>query len=109
VLSVYAADKTKRAQVFLIYGMESGNYGEVRLDIKADGSISHSFLWTVDDPKRSPISCMKLCDMTKSGIAEIILGHDDGRVEVYARDEIGSRPKAVFSYDIGRLSRTKLV
>lgn len=101
VMSVRTADNTKRMPLFVVYGMESGAFGEFRLDMKADNSLSHTHLWTVEDLKRSPISCMKSCDLTKSGVAEIIVGHDDGRVEVFSRDESGIQPKLVFSYDIG--------
>jgi hypothetical protein len=52
----------------------------------------------------SPISCtgMKLFDITKDGADEIIVGRDDGRLDVYSQDA-GMERKTMqsFSKDIG--------
>ena len=47
---------------------------------------------------------MKLFDMTKDGADEVIVGRDDGRLEVYAQDA-GMERKTMqsFSKDIGAI------
>jgi hypothetical protein len=80
--------------------METGSLGVAQ--VNPDGNFS--YLWSVDDgTKRSPITCVKLHDLLKDGNQQIIVGRDDGRLEVFAQDggNMSSRANVVFTKEIG--------
>jgi hypothetical protein len=45
----------------------------------------YSCLWSIKDSRRSAITAMKAYDLTRDGVAEVVLGREDGRVEVMGR------------------------
>jgi hypothetical protein len=46
---------------------------------------------------------LKLFDLTKDGVEEIIVGRDDGRLDVYGQDTgMSKRTSLLFSKDIGK-------
>lgn len=99
----YDKNSSKRGPVHLIYGMESGSIAEVRLNVQ-DGNVTATHSWLVEDSaSRSPVSCLKVFELLKkNGLGELIIGRDDGRLQVFARDSDGNTPKLIFSHDIGK-------
>mmetsp|Transcript_16480 Transcript_16480/g.15800 ORF Transcript_16480/g.15800 Transcript_16480/m.15800 type:complete len:748 (+) Transcript_16480:77-2320(+) len=95
--------KQKKGSTNIVYGMDTGTLSGV--NVQAD---SYSHLWSLEDPvKRSPITCMNVFDLTKDGSDEIIVGRDDGRLEVYSQDSgIDSKVQLAFSKDIGESIRS---
>lgn len=60
---------------------------------------------------RSTVTCINVCDLTKDGMNEIIVGRDDGRVEVYAQSVssgggMGLHPYKAFSATMGETVRS---
>ena len=54
-------------------------------------------------------SGLKLFDLTKDGVEEIIVGRDDGRLDIYGQDTgMNKKTSLLFSKDIGK-SRDKSV
>jgi Bardet-Biedl syndrome 7 protein len=61
-----------------------------------DGDIK----WVVDTETNTAITCMDFYDLTADGNKEIILGFDDGTVQVYAIDSVEyhtDTPRLIFS------------
>jgi len=69
------------ASSMITYGMEDGSFGTFQLN----SSGHFNFIWQFEEQlKRSPINCMKIFDVTKDGYNEIVIGRDDGRLDIYA-------------------------
>lgn len=102
--------KMKRDATGLVYGLDSGGIGYCQVD--RGGALSSS--WYVDDDgadEASAVTCIALADLTKDGAIEILIGRNDGRVEVYAQRNgairgIASLPVRVFSASIGETVRS---
>ena len=76
--------KMKRGSTGVLYGLDSGGIGFIQ--VERGGKIGPS--WFIEDDKSdesSPITCIMAADLTKDGMNEILVGRDDGRVEVYAQ------------------------
>jgi Bardet-Biedl syndrome 7 protein len=89
---------------YLVYGTSKGSVGLVQ--VMASGTYEH--LWEIDDgDKRSAVNAIKLFDINKDEVAEIIIGRDDGRVEVFKLqpENILMEPTKVFSRDLGQSIR----
>lgn len=61
----------------------------------------YTCVWSLEDSKRSSITCMKAFDLTKDGIPEIIVGREDGRVEVLVQDKEFPQAEVRFSRNMG--------
>eukprot|EP01038_Epipyxis_sp_PR26KG_P007245 gene7245-9877_t len=95
--------KATKSPTALVYALETGVMGVVRIFPSGE----YDYLWSIDDGiKRSPITCIALFDINKDKVNEIIVGRDDGRLEVYKQDSILSEPFKVFSKDIGESIRS---
>lgn len=70
----------------LIYGTESGVVGQIFLDSE---SISAGF--TIENPAKlgAVTAVFSGIDFTRDGINDIVVGRDDGHVEIYGFDELG--------------------
>lgn len=46
---------------------------------------TYNFAWLLEDCNkiRSPVTCTKLFDINKDKVLEIIVGRDDGRIEMF--------------------------
>lgn len=89
---------------YIVYGTSKGTLGLVQVT----SSATYEHLWEIDDgDKRSTITTIKLYDINKDDALEIIVGRDDGRVEVYKlqTENILIEPTKIFSKDIGKLFR----
>lgn len=89
---------------YIVYGTSKGTLGMVEVTMQA----TYEHLWEIDDgEKRSTITCIKVYDINKDGINEIIIGRDDGRVEVYKlQSDIYAEPAKIFIKDIGQSVRS---
>lgn len=94
-----------RKPSFVIFGTSRGTLGIVQ--INSNGS--HEILWEIDDDeKRNCINCINVYDINKDGVSEIIIGRDDGRVEVFKiqPDNMMAEPLRLFCKDIGESVRS---
>jgi Bardet-Biedl syndrome 7 protein len=83
--------------------MDSGALGAVQIQ----SNFKYNYLWSVeDDLKKSAITCVQAFDLTKDGKNEIIVGRDDGRLEVYTQENVMSTPKLSFSKNVGESVRS---
>lgn len=64
-----------------VFGCESGEFGVVNLN--RDG---HKILWDVKD-KTSCITSLCTYDINSDGVKEIIIGREDGTLEIYQNEE----------------------
>jgi len=55
--------------------------------------------------RRSPITCVKVFDITNDGFNEIIICRDDGLLEIYTQRAVNQTPQLAFSKDIGESIR----
>ena len=89
----------------LIFGTSKGSLGYVK--ISPNGS--YEIIWELEDAdKRSPINCIKLYDINKDNFVEILIGRDDGRIEIYRfpnPDDLSSPPNVIFIKDIAQSIR----
>ena len=101
--------RLRRGPLYLIYGLNSGEFGAIKFEENnnkaGSGELQFSVVWSLfDNDKRSAINCIRVFDLTKNGTNEIIIGRDDGRIEVYAYDNniFDNPPRLAFSHDIGK-------
>ena len=96
--------KVNKRPTSILYGMENGAFGAVSVS-QLEGFKK---IWSIEDStKRSQINSMQYFDLTKDGTDDIILGRDDGRLEVYSLEGgVGKKPTLVFSKDIGESIRS---
>ena len=100
-VAVRAADymRHRKGPTAAVFGMEDGSISAAHFF--PDGT-SRTLWVTMDSPKRSLVRCMQHFDLTKDGNDDIIVGRDDGRLEVYTQDNgIESKTQLSFSRDIG--------
>lgn len=98
------ASMASRRPGYIVYGTSKGTIGLAQ--VTAAGTYEH--LWEIDDgEKRSSVNAIKLYDINKDEVVEIIVGRDDGRVEVFKLqpENILMEPSKVFSRDLGQSVR----
>ncbi len=87
--------------IFLIVGLEHGSI--CCIEVFTTGA--HKILWTLEDnPKRCTVRCLDICDLNKSGTPNIIVGRDDGRLEILTNTD--KSVKILFSKDLGESIRS---
>ncbi len=85
----------------LILGLEHGSI--CCIEVFTIGT--HQILWTLEDnPRRCTVRCLDICDISKCGVPSIIVGRDDGRLEILTRTE--KSVKVLFSKDLGESIRS---
>ncbi|XP_068596580.1 Bardet-Biedl syndrome 7 protein [Brachionichthys hirsutus] len=81
VLELYNKDGGEE----ILYGTTDGRIGLVQI-----GELSSSTKWEIDnDKKKGEILCMDTYDIIGDGVSDILVGRDDGTVEVYGFDSDG--------------------
>ena len=80
----------------VIYGTDNGLVGQYFLD---SSSMRPGFLLGSGE-KKSSVTSLALCDVTLSGFDDLVVGRDDGRVEVFPYDLYEPSSEAVFSRDL---------
>jgi Bardet-Biedl syndrome 7 protein len=90
----------------LFFGTSKGTLGYVR--VVPNGS--YEMMWELEDSeKKSAINCIKLYDVNKDNFPEILIGRDDGRIEVYkfnTPDDLSYAPQCIFVKDINQSIRS---
>lgn len=90
----------------LIYGTSKGSLGYIRIDPTG----SFEIVWELDDnDKKSSINGIKLYDINKDGKEEVIIGRDDGRIEVFRlsfETDLNTEPTKIFTKDISQSIRS---
>lgn len=72
--------------LYLLFGLESGQFGLVKIN-SSDENLSYEILWIMSDMdtvERASITCMKVFDISNSGIPSVIVGRDNGIIEVFS-------------------------
>lgn len=92
----------------ILYGTETGAIGVGNLS-----KMSSQARWVIQDAEKSAVNCIALSDLVRDGSNSILVGRNDGRVEVYSMvSEAGTImsesgvPQKVFSRDIGESIRS---
>jgi len=105
----------------LVFGTEGGDLTLLRFPKKKDSErgskTNHDdyiYQWTIEDPRHSTIISICICELSKGQGTNIVVGREDGRIEVYAEEMANSEqgvleppgmetgpPRLVFSHDIG--------
>lgn len=86
----------------IVYGLSTGVLGLVQ--VFSNGEYTH--IWSIEDGEaRNPITCISVYDIDKDKSLEIIVGRDDGRIEVFKQqpETLFAVPYRVFNKDIGEL------
>ncbi|KAJ1416466.1 hypothetical protein B484DRAFT_454267 [Ochromonadaceae sp. CCMP2298] len=88
----------------VIYGLATGALGMAQ--IFSNGEFTH--IWSVDDTARSPITCICIDDIDSDGCMEILLGRDDGRIDVFKQqaESIFAVPYKICTKDISESVRS---
>lgn len=69
----------------ILYGTTDGKIGLIQI-----GESSSSTKWEIDnDKKKGGILCLDTYDVIGDGVSDILVGRDDGTVEVYGFDSAG--------------------
>eukprot|EP01036_Dinobryon_divergens_P032272 gene32272-41825_t len=89
VMQLEKSVQTARPPTGLVYATDIGAFGLVQVD---------------DPQKRCSITCLSVFDLNRDGVDEIVVGREDGRVEVYKQDSTFSVPFKTFSKDIAAYS-----
>ncbi|XP_014782164.1 Bardet-Biedl syndrome 7 protein homolog isoform X1 [Octopus bimaculoides] len=67
----------------IIYGTSDGYIGHAQLERN-----DYSHQWEIPNLKKSGgISCLNMFDITSDGVPDVLVGRDDGLIDVYAFDE----------------------
>lgn len=90
--------RRQRGTVGVLYGQDNGLLSHIET-----GATGTNTIWKIEDGiKKSRITCIALFDIMRDGEAQIIIGRDDGRVEIFASERHGRGvPQKIFSRDLG--------
>ena len=89
-----------KAPTALVYGLATGSL--CLIQVFSNGEVTN--IWQIDDDQnRCPITSICVYDLDKDKSMEIVVGRDDGRVEVYKQqpESLFAVPYKVFNKDIG--------
>jgi len=79
----------------IIYGTDSGSLGLLMMD---NNSVRRG--WMVSNTRKlGGIQCIASYDLTKDGVLDIMIGRDDGTVEVHGFD-VSAEPRMIFQKSI---------
>ena len=102
-LSSLKGDETFKSKTDItpvVFGSDKGSL----MGLAIDGQENNA-MWKINDTKNSVVSCMKVADITEDGNMEIVVGRDDGRLEVFSQDRNMSSPSVAFTRDLGESIR----
>uniref|UniRef100_A0A0K8T3A0 Uncharacterized protein n=4 Tax=Lygus hesperus TaxID=30085 RepID=A0A0K8T3A0_LYGHE len=64
----------------VVYALQNGQIGMIQIS-----RATHSWKWVIENTKnRDAVRCMYWYDLTKEGSKELIVGRDDGSIQVYS-------------------------
>lgn len=78
----------------------------------SSNDLKYKLMWVIDDSeRRGSVTCIKSFELRKNALnltsnyIDIIIGRDDGRLQVYSTEvqslRQGNRPRIAFTHDIG--------
>ncbi|XP_077518922.1 BBSome complex member BBS7-like [Amblyomma americanum] len=80
----------------VLYGTSDGKVGLLSID-----KSSPTPVWEIDNPNGAgSVTCLAFYDMTGDGLLDLIVGRNDGQVEVYSFNDL-DEPVLRFSYNCG--------
>lgn len=91
--------KLLRATSSFVYCTNNGLLTNILVN---NSGVLFNSIWTVADKDKVPVKSMKIYDITQDGVNEVIVGRDDGRVEVLVMDPSQQKPRKAFGRTIGR-------
>ena len=106
-MEIEADQSTIKAPTAIVYGLANGTLGLVQVFSNGE----YTMIWSIDDgAARSAITCISIYDIDKDKAMEIVVGRDDGRVEVYKQqpETLFAVPYKVFTKNIGEIYRLQL-
>jgi Bardet-Biedl syndrome 7 protein len=75
-----------------IYGTSNGIIGQLFAN-----NTSAEKGWAIEnDDHLGGINCITICDITRDGVQDIIVGRDDGHLEVYSYGDSINKPNLIF-------------
>lgn len=87
----------ERGRHVLLYGTDDGKLGKL---VMSGDRINKGFV--MDDRGNKPgIKCIDSFDLTQDGVDDIVVGRDDGTLQVLSFEEGGDKPTQVFTREIG--------
>jgi Bardet-Biedl syndrome 7 protein len=101
-MEIEADSSSMKVPTALVYGLSTGALCLVQ--VFSNGEYTH--IWKIEDgQQRSPITSICVYDIDKDKAMEIIVGRDDGRIEVYKQqpESLFAVPYKVFNKDIGEI------
>ena len=95
-LTRYSSSEDDEDYVTFVYGTESGLLGEIIVERGAKPSMRRG--WAVHG--ESAINCMCVHDITKDGVPDLIVGRENGMLDVYSFDMGTAEPTLQFSESV---------
>jgi Bardet-Biedl syndrome 7 protein len=96
----------------VVFGTRRGNMGSITFDANNNAKK----LWNIKGTNKSTgstkrkreaaITCIKMFDITKDGINDYIVGREDGTLQVYAKDDVDTKPFLQFRSSVEENIRT---
>jgi len=108
----------------ILYGTENGSLSLISIFPRTQPQQAQTqtapfvLHWTLQDQKRSQVNSLSLSDVTRDGGVDVLVGREDGRVEVFGQDRLQTPssssvaclgvnpPSRRFSRDIGESVKT---
>jgi Bardet-Biedl syndrome 7 protein len=102
LLTMKSADgSSKEGGKEIIYGTEDGRVGQLLLDPTAARRG-----WTLENKTQmSGVNCMHSYDITHDGVSDIVVGRDDGTIQVYSFD-VSPEPMLQFEANVNESVRS---
>lgn len=116
VVLAQAAAKSEFMSSKELFSLIQSTYGSIDTSSgSATGSsndLKYKLMWVIDDSeRRGSVTCIKSFELRKNALnltsnyIDIIIGRDDGRLQVYSTEvqslRQGNRPRIAFTHDIG--------
>lgn len=103
------APRNTSGVVTVAYGTETGVLGAFDF-LRAEGSREQQKWLVTDGAAKSPINCIFVHDLMREGTESLLVGRNDGRIEVFVQDaeHMGDStgPMKVFSKEVGESIRS---
>ena len=94
----------------IVYGMENGAIATTALRNGTSANSPRRDAWHIRDESisKSAVNVLRVHDITQDGVGEVIVGRNDGRMEVYVCENGGAHavPQKAFARDLGESIRS---
>jgi len=86
----FAGALGQQGEEVFMYGTDTGEIGLVRFAPGGAGELE--LLWALRDEGESAVNCMVAYELSKDGVNDIIVGRDDGRLQIFRPAGDPTRP-----------------